>query len=60
MFVPVQAGQLLVRSDVGEAGTLWKEVGEKIHSDADRLFKVIGEAYAVLSDPSKVYPEHQE
>ncbi|GER52519.1 heat shock protein DnaJ with tetratricopeptiderepeat [Striga asiatica] len=45
--------KVLVRSDVGDGGTLWKDFGEKIHEDADRLFKVIGEAYAVLSDPSK-------
>ncbi|XP_011075360.1 uncharacterized protein LOC105159854 [Sesamum indicum] len=50
---PDKAGQVLVRSDIGDDGALWKEVGEKIHKDADRLFKIIGEAYAVLSDPSK-------
>ncbi|KAL3819758.1 hypothetical protein ACJIZ3_005663 [Penstemon smallii] len=50
---PDKAGQVLARSDVGDVGTLWKEVCEKIHKDADRLFKIIGEAYAVLSDPSK-------
>ncbi|KAI3471343.1 hypothetical protein Pfo_030708 [Paulownia fortunei] len=50
---PDKAGQVLVRSDVGDDGTLWKDFGEKIHKDADRLFKIIGEAYAVLSDPSK-------
>ncbi|KAL0383504.1 UNVERIFIED_CONTAM: DnaJsubfamily C member 7 [Sesamum calycinum] len=48
-----KAGQVLVRSDIGDDGAFWKEVGEKIHKDADRLFKIIGEAYAVLSDPSK-------
>ncbi|KAL0278026.1 UNVERIFIED_CONTAM: DnaJsubfamily C member 7, partial [Sesamum radiatum] len=52
---PDKAGQVLVRSDIGDDGAFWKEVGEKIHKDADRLFKIIGEAYAVLSDPSKVY-----
>ncbi|PIN21026.1 Molecular chaperone (DnaJ superfamily) [Handroanthus impetiginosus] len=50
---PDKAGQVLARSDVGDDATLWKEIGEKIHTDADRLFKIIGEAYAVLSDPSK-------
>ncbi|KAK4412913.1 DnaJsubfamily C member 7 [Sesamum alatum] len=50
---PDKAGQVLARSDIGDDGALWKEVGEKIHKDADRLFKIIGEAYAVLSDPSK-------
>lgn len=29
-------------------------MGEEIHNHADRLFKIIGEAYAVLSDPTKV------
>ncbi|KAH6818747.1 hypothetical protein C2S51_002350 [Perilla frutescens var. frutescens] len=50
---PDKASQVLVRSDAGDDGRLWKECGEKIHNDADRLFKIIGEAYAVLSDPSK-------
>lgn len=44
----------MVRSDAGDDGRIWKECGEKIHDDADRLFKIIGEAYAVLSDSSKV------
>ncbi|KAL2535029.1 Uncharacterized protein Adt_08380 [Abeliophyllum distichum] len=52
-LLPHFAGQLLARSDGGDDGRLWKEVGENIHKDADRLFKIIGEAYAVLSDPVK-------
>ena len=41
----------MVRSDAGDdgAGSL-KDIVEKVHEDADRLFKIIGEAYAVLSD----------
>lgn len=33
---------------------IWKEIGKEVHKDAERLFKMIGEAYAVLSDPTKV------
>ncbi|XP_042049563.1 uncharacterized protein LOC121795176 isoform X1 [Salvia splendens] len=50
---PDKAGQVFARNDAGDDGKLWKECGEKIHNDADRLFKIIGEAYAVLSDSSK-------
>ncbi|OWM78929.1 uncharacterized protein LOC116197602 [Punica granatum] len=49
---PDKAGQLL-RNDNGYDGQLWKEIAELVHEDADRLFKIIGEAYAVLSDSSK-------
>lgn len=34
---------------------LWKEMTEEIQKEADRLFKMIGEAYSVLSDPTKVW-----
>ncbi|XP_057998823.1 uncharacterized protein LOC110662685 isoform X2 [Hevea brasiliensis] len=49
---PDKAGQSLARSENGDDG-LWKDIGEEIHKHADRLFKMIGEAYAVLSDPTK-------
>ncbi|KDP22123.1 hypothetical protein JCGZ_25954 [Jatropha curcas] len=49
---PDKAGQSLARSENVDDG-LWKEIGEEIHKHADRLFKMIGEAYAVLSDPTK-------
>ncbi|KAK3205214.1 hypothetical protein Dsin_019260 [Dipteronia sinensis] len=49
---PDKAGQSLVRSDNGDDG-LWKEIGAEVYKDAERLFKMIGEAYAVLSDPIK-------
>lgn len=49
---PDKAGQSLVRSDNGDDG-LWKEIGAEVHKDAEKLFKMIAEAYAVLSDPSK-------
>ncbi|KAJ6691973.1 HEAT SHOCK PROTEIN DNAJ WITH TETRATRICOPEPTIDE REPEAT-CONTAINING PROTEIN [Salix purpurea] len=50
---PDKAGQSLARSDSVDDGLL-KEIGEEVHKDADRLFKMIGEAYAMLSDPAKV------
>jgi len=49
-----QAAQALVRSDVVDEGRVWKDIAELVHKDSDRLFKIIGEAYAVLSDPTKV------
>ncbi|KAF5743763.1 hypothetical protein HS088_TW08G00350 [Tripterygium wilfordii] len=49
---PDKAGQSLARSDSGDNG-IWKDIGEEVHKDADRLFKMIAEAYAVLSDPNK-------
>ena len=52
----IQAAQFLARSDNGDEGRLWKEISEEVHKDADRLFKIIGEAYTVLSDSSKVCP----
>lgn len=51
-YHPDKAGQSLARNDNPEDG-IWKEIAEEVHKDADRLFKMIGEAYAVLSDPSK-------
>uniref|UniRef100_A0A2P2K761 J domain-containing protein n=2 Tax=Rhizophora mucronata TaxID=61149 RepID=A0A2P2K761_RHIMU len=50
---PDKAGQFLARSESGDEGRLWKEIVEEVHIDADRLFKMIGEAYAVLSDATK-------
>lgn len=49
---PDKAGQFLVRSDSGDDNH-WKEVGEEVRRDAERLFKMIGESYAILSDSSK-------
>ncbi|KAI7980301.1 hypothetical protein LOK49_Contig169G00006 [Camellia lanceoleosa] len=50
---PDKAGQFLARSESGDDGQLWKQIADEVHKDADRLFKMIGEAYAVLSDPTK-------
>uniref|UniRef100_A0A1D1YKX2 DnaJ subfamily C member 7 n=1 Tax=Anthurium amnicola TaxID=1678845 RepID=A0A1D1YKX2_9ARAE len=49
---PDKAGHFLARSENTDEG-LWKQVADEVHRDADHLFKVIGEAYAVLSDRSK-------
>ncbi|XP_021741067.1 uncharacterized protein LOC110707352 [Chenopodium quinoa] len=51
---PDKAAQSLVKSgEVGEEGRHWKDIADLVHKDSDRLFKIIGEAYAVLSDPTK-------
>lgn len=44
----------MARSDNGD-DQIWKDIVEEISKDADRLFKIIGEAYAVLSDTAKVF-----
>lgn len=49
---PDKAGQSLTRNESKDE-RLWKEIGEEVRKDTDKLFKMIGEAYAVLSDPAK-------
>lgn len=49
----MKAGQSLTRNETKDE-RLWKEIGEEVRRDTDKLFKMIGEAYAVLSDPAKV------
>ncbi|KAG8370996.1 hypothetical protein BUALT_Bualt13G0041200 [Buddleja alternifolia] len=51
-YHPDKAGQSLARNENAD-DVIWKEIAEEVHKDADRLFKMIGEAYAVLSDPTK-------
>ncbi|CAH2058516.1 unnamed protein product [Thlaspi arvense] len=48
---PDKAAQILVQSE--SEGPWLKEILEEVHKGADRLFKMIGEAYSVLSDPTK-------
>ncbi|GAB2210128.1 hypothetical protein Drorol1_Dr00015386 [Drosera rotundifolia] len=50
---PDKACQALVRSEGGDDGQLWKDIADLVHKDSDKLFKIIGEAYQVLSDPEK-------
>lgn len=45
----------MARSDAVDDGGLWKEISDTVRNDADRLFKLIGEAYAVLSNSDKVH-----
>jgi DnaJ family protein C protein 7 len=44
---------LLVRNENTDDG-FWRDVVKEVYADADHLFKAIGEAYNVLSDPDKV------
>ena len=50
----MQACKFLARSESGAEGDVLKEIFTTIQKDADKLFKIIGEAYAVLSDANKV------
>ncbi|XP_071697158.1 uncharacterized protein [Rutidosis leptorrhynchoides] len=50
---PDKAGQVIARTESGSNGQQWKAITESIQIDADSLFKMIGEAYAVLSDSTK-------
>ncbi|KAG2627966.1 hypothetical protein PVAP13_3KG266533 [Panicum virgatum] len=49
---PDKAAQLLVRNENTDDG-FWRDVVKEVYADADHLFKTIGEAYNVLSDPVK-------
>lgn len=50
---PDKAGLFLARGDSSHDGRLWREISQAVYRDSDKLFKLIGEAYAVLSDSSK-------
>ncbi|KAG8052666.1 hypothetical protein GUJ93_ZPchr0001g32569 [Zizania palustris] len=50
---PDKAGNFIVRSEnINDA--LWREIGSEIRKDADYLFKLIGKAYAILSDTTMI------
>lgn len=49
---PDKAAQFLVRNENTDDG-FWRDVVKEVYADADHLFKAIGEAYNVLSDPDK-------
>ncbi|CAH9079328.1 unnamed protein product [Cuscuta epithymum] len=49
---PDKAVQFLAKTESME-GQLRKDISDKVQKDADRLFKMIGEAYAILSDSNK-------
>uniref|UniRef100_A0ACD5TAA7 Uncharacterized protein n=1 Tax=Avena sativa TaxID=4498 RepID=A0ACD5TAA7_AVESA len=49
---PDKATQLLVRNENADDG-FWRDVAKEVYADADHLFKTIGEAYNILSDPNK-------
>ncbi|XP_006644051.3 uncharacterized protein LOC102708842 isoform X2 [Oryza brachyantha] len=46
---PDKAGNFLVRSENID-DTVWRRITNEIRKDADYLFKLIGKAYAILSD----------
>ena len=52
-LIMAQAGNFLVRSENID-DTVWSEIVNAIRRDADYLFKIIGKAYAILSDPTMV------
>ncbi|CAA0815297.1 Heat shock protein DnaJ with tetratricopeptide repeat [Striga hermonthica] len=51
-YHPDKAGQSLTKNENSDDG-IWKEISEEVYKDAERLFKMIGEAYQVLSDCAK-------
>jgi DnaJ family protein C protein 7 len=51
--VILQAGKFLVRSE-NISGAVWRQITNEIRRDADYLFKIIGKAYSMLSDPTIV------
>ena len=52
-FIMSQAGNFVVRSE-NINDKVWTEIASVIRRDADYLFKIIGKAYAILSNPTMV------
>ncbi|OQU86691.1 hypothetical protein SORBI_3003G128600 [Sorghum bicolor] len=48
---PDKASTFLVRSE-NISDAVWRDITNEIRRDADYLFKIIGKAYAMLSDPT--------
>lgn len=48
---PDKASNFLVRSE-NISDAVWRDITNEIRRDADYLFKIIGKAYAMLSDPT--------
>ncbi|CAL4976865.1 unnamed protein product [Urochloa decumbens] len=48
---PDKAGKFIVRSE-NISDAIWREITNKVRRDADYLFKIIGKAYSMLSDPT--------
>ncbi|PUZ57276.1 hypothetical protein GQ55_5G417000 [Panicum hallii var. hallii] len=48
---PDKAGKFLVRSE-NISDAVWREITNEIRRGADYLFKIIGKAYSMLSDPT--------
>ncbi|PWZ33917.1 hypothetical protein Zm00014a_015629 [Zea mays] len=50
---PDKASNFLVRSE-NISDAVWRDITNEIRRDADYLFKIIGKAYAMLSDPTTI------
>ncbi|KAL2623630.1 hypothetical protein R1flu_003835 [Riccia fluitans] len=50
---PDKVGQFISKGEGGVHVRRWKEISNEVQREADGLFKSIGQAYAVLSDPQE-------